>query len=171
MSAPDFTITGLGERQRILLFLHPEKSLGAVAVVDGDSDESIVVKLQALGSIEGKVVDADGRPWAGLKVALRPAAPREEYDNLPDEVFGFQGRFAFHRSPWYRFLGKDAITDRDGRFRLTGVLPGVSFNLYVSDGDLAKERTLVDQRSGLAVHAGKTKDVGELKARPAAKEE
>jgi RNA polymerase sigma factor (sigma-70 family) len=171
MKSMEFTVTGLGDRKRILLFLHPGKKLGAVAVVSGDSEEPVEVKLQPLGSVEGRVVDADGKPWAGLKVTMRPGEPAEDYDNLPDEFTSFQGAFAIHRGLWHKFLGRDTVTDKDGRFRLEGVLPGVSFNVYVSDGDLSKERTLVDQRSGVRVEAGKAKDLGLLRKREGAKEE
>jgi hypothetical protein len=51
------------------------------------------------------------------------------------------------------------------------VLPDVSFALYVSDGDLAKERTLVTTQNQVRVEAGKTKDLGILKRRMGAKVE
>jgi hypothetical protein len=172
LKSPEFTLTGLGERKRILLFLHTEKKLGAAVVVRGDADEAITVKMQPLGSVEGRVLDADGKPWAGLKVKLHPQAPTPaEYDTLPIEAFGLQGVYAFRPDLWSAFVGRDAVTDADGRFKLEGVLPGVEFTLYVSDGDLAKERTLVVTRKQVGVETGKAKDLGDLKKGDGIKEE
>jgi RNA polymerase sigma factor (sigma-70 family) len=173
LKAPEFTLAGLGQRKRILLFVHPEKKLGAVVVTDGGSEDPLPVKLQPLGAIEGQVLDADGKPWAGLKVTLRPEVPRRDadYDNLPDETLAFQGMFAIHRGLWSKFVGREVTTDKDGRFRLEGVLPGVDFNVYVSDGDLAKRNTLVTTRKQVRVEPGKANDLGTLKKGAGEKEE
>jgi RNA polymerase sigma factor (sigma-70 family) len=173
LKSPEFTLSGLGSRKRILIFVHPEKKLGAVAVTSGDSDEPLTVKLRPLGTIEGRALDADGKPWAGLKVTLRPEVPGRDvdYDNLPEEFTGFQGGFGGHKGLWSKFTGRETTTDKDGRFRLDGVLPGVDFGVYVSDGDLTKRNTLVDMRRQVRVESGKANDLGVLKKGEAAKEE
>jgi hypothetical protein len=158
-----FTLPGLGERKRLLVFLQREKNLGVAVVASSDSDDPVTVKLQPLGTVEGTVVDGDGKPWAGLKVKLMPEVSREDYDSLPLEQRAIQGRFGIHRGLWLDFVSRDATTDKDGRFRVEGVLPGVNFVLYVSDGDLAKERTLVSMKKGVRVESGKTTDLGPLK--------
>jgi hypothetical protein len=163
MKSAEFTLTGLGDRKRILVFFHPEKKLGSVVVVRGDSEVPIRVKLEALGTVTGTVLDSEGKPWAGLKITLRPETPPREYDNLPHEWTQFQGVFGGQRGLWPKFLGREAVTDKDGRFRLEGVLPDVGFVVYASDGDLAKERTLAASRSRVRVEAGKTQDLGVLK--------
>jgi RNA polymerase sigma factor (sigma-70 family) len=173
LKSPEFRLAGLGGRKRILLFVHAEKKLGAVVVTAGDSEDPLTVKLQPLGAIEGQVLDADGKPWSGLKVTLRPAAPRrdEDHDNLPDELIAFQGMLAISPGLWSKFVGREATTDKDGRFRLEGVLPGVDFNVYVSEGDLAKRNTLVDMRKQVRVEPGKANDLGTLKKGAGEKEE
>ena len=144
-----------------------------MVVTAGDSEDPLTVKLQPLGAIEGQVLDADGKPWSGLKVTLRPAAPRrdEDHDNLPDELIAFQGMLAISPGLWSKFVGREATTDKDGRFRLEGVLPGVDFNVYVSEGDLAKRNTLVDMRKQVRVEPGKANDLGTLKKGAGEKEE
>jgi RNA polymerase sigma factor (sigma-70 family) len=171
MASPEFTVTGLGDRKRILIFRHRTSGLGGIAVVDREAKEPITVKLQPLGSIEGKVVDTDGKPWPGLKVTCRPEVPKEDYDNLPDEITTFQGASAIHRGLWHRFLEREVVTDREGRFRIEERVPGVTFTLHVSDGDLRKDRTLVLTRSGVRIEPGKANDLGELKPRMSGKEE
>jgi hypothetical protein len=163
MAAPAFVVTGLSECKRILVFLHAEKKLGSVAEVSADSPGMITVKLQPLGSFEGSILDGEGKPWAGLTVTCRPEIPREEYDNLPQETTTFQGVSAIHRGLWTRFLERQVTTDKGGKFRLEGIMPGVSFALAVSDGDLEKDRTLVALWRRVQVEAGKTRNLGELK--------
>jgi RNA polymerase sigma factor (sigma-70 family) len=169
MKTSAFTLTGLGERKRILVFLHREKQLGGVTVVSGDSEVPVTVKLQPLGAVEGTVVDGDGKPWAGLRVKAMPAEPRDDYDNLGYEQRSVQGNFGIYRGLPNEFLGRDATTDKDGRFRVDGVLPGVDFVVYVSDGDLSKERTLVVKRAQVRVEVGKANDLGILKKEDAGK--
>jgi hypothetical protein len=142
-----------------------------VTVVSGDSEEPVTVKLQPLGAVEGTVLDGDGKPWARLKVKLMPEVMREDYDNLPFEQRAIQGTFNIYRGLWLDFLSHDVTTDKDGRFRLEDVQPGVDFVLYVSDGDLAKEQTLVVMKKGVRVEAGKATNLGVLKKGAAEKED
>jgi hypothetical protein len=158
-----FAVTGLGEGNRIIIFIQPEKKLGCVTVVQGGKGEPIVAKLESLGSIEGRVQDEQGMPCGGFKVKLTPERPRENYENLPDEFITFQGMSAIYRGLWSTVIGRDAVTDKDGRFKLEGVLPGVDFDFFVSDGDLAKAGTLVVQQKKVRVEPGKAKDLGTLK--------
>jgi hypothetical protein len=164
MKSPAFKLSGLGDRQRLLLFYHAPKKLGAVFEVRGDTPEPLVAKLQPLGSVEGQVVDAAGKPWAGLEVTLHPVvSKRGSYDNLPLEYTTFQGIHGIQHGLWSRFTSRKTTTDKDGRFRLEGVFPGLRYELYASDGDVKKERTLVAQRSAISVEAGGKKDVGLVK--------
>lgn len=163
MKSSAFTLTGLGERKRILVFLHREKNLGGVTVVRGDSEDPVTVKLQPLGTVEGTVLDGDGKPWAGLRVKVRPAEPRDDYDNLGYQQRDIQGNFSIYRGLPNKFLSRDATTDKDGRFQVDGVLPGVDFDVYVGDGDLRKEGTLVVSKNRVRVEAGKANDLGVLK--------
>jgi hypothetical protein len=164
MKSPEFELTGLSNRQRLLLFYHAGKKLGAVFEVKADTPEPLVVKLQPLGSVEGRVVDAEGKPYAGLQVTLRAVAGRlTSYENLPLEYSTFQGLHSIQHGLWSRFTSRKTTTDDDGRFRLEGVFPGIRYALYASDGDVQKERTLVAQRHGISVEAGGKKDIGVLK--------
>ena len=57
-------------------------------------------------------------------------------------------------------LGAMPLTRRGAGWWL---LPGVDFAVYASDGDLAKERTLVAMRNRVRVETGKANDLGVLK--------
>src|SRR5207244_11774977 len=66
------------------------------------------VKLQPWGGVTGRCVDEDGRPVVGVRLLLHYPdgghfqAALEEFDFLPAPV----------------------LTDRDGRFRAEGLMPG-----------------------------------------------
>jgi hypothetical protein len=163
LKGASFAVTGLSEGKRVFIFMHPEKKLGCLTVVQGGEGEPIVARLQPLGAIEGRIVDEQGMPCSSFKVKLTPEMPREKYENLPHEFNTFQGTSAIYRGLWSNLIGRDAVTDKDGRFKLDGVLPGVDFDFYVSDGDLAKPGTLIIQQRKIRVEPGKAKDIGTLK--------
>ena len=61
------TMTGLhGDRTRAVVVLHEKRKLGAVAAVRGDSSKPFEVKLQPLGTLTGRLVDAEGKRDATL---------------------------------------------------------------------------------------------------------
>jgi hypothetical protein len=116
---PTATVYALGpDRPRELVVYHPGKRLGGTAVVRGDEKGPVVVKLGPVGRVSGRLLEADGTPLAGAEVSVntRGRAGRELY------------RFA-------KPTGKPVITDKDGRFVLTGVVPGVSFYLQIRKGE------------------------------------
>jgi protocatechuate 3,4-dioxygenase beta subunit len=75
-------------------------------------DGVVVFELVPAGTIEGRVVDAAGKPVAGLSVT-----PRDRRD---EDVDGYRG--------WRGFFGASPravpVTDVDGRFTVEGLPPG-----------------------------------------------
>jgi hypothetical protein len=134
-------------RPRRLVFCHPEKKLGGTATVRGDEKEPVVVKLQPLGAVKGRFLEAEGTPLAGAEILL----------NCP----------ARQSSELYRFLNQTSPsvkTDADGRFTLAGIVPGIKFGLQTQ-----KSRTYYvgDPKIGLReVEPGKTLDLGDWKVIP-----
>jgi protocatechuate 3,4-dioxygenase beta subunit len=161
-----FPLKGLASGQkRVLVFFHQEKKLGKVQVVRGDEAGPLTVRLEPLGALTGRIVDADGRPWAGLTVAVYPSLNEKDYENLPrDELFVFQGVMGLGPGLWRQFTGRQTTTDRDGRFRLEGLFPGWPYQLFAGKGDLKKENALVLSKDGLSAESGKAKDLGDLKS-------
>jgi hypothetical protein len=129
-------------KPRTLTLYHPDRRLGGTAVVRGDEKEPVTVRLQPVGKVTGRLLEADGVPLAGAEVSV--SAP----GTTASELY----RFA---SP----AGKPVRTDRDGRFALDGVIPGVSFSLQIRKGDqffAGKPRLGLRQ-----VKPGETLDLGE----------
>jgi hypothetical protein len=116
---PAATVYALGpDRPRELALYHPGKRLGGTAVVRGDEKGPVVVKLGPVGRVSGRLLEADGTPLAGAEVSV----------NARGQAGGELYRFA-------RPTGKPAVTDKDGRFVLSGVVPGVPFYLQMHKGE------------------------------------
>src|SRR5262249_6969301 len=98
-----FTALGLDPQQpRTLTFVHKERKLVGDAVVTGDDKGPLTVQLEPWGTLTGRLVDADGKPLAGVRVWWK--AP-----GLP--------------APGLRPADQIVETDRDGRFRVEGLVP------------------------------------------------
>jgi hypothetical protein len=135
------------ERPRRLVFLHPEKKLGGTATLRGDEKEPVVVKLAPLGAVTGRFLEVEGAALAGAEISL------DARDRIASELYRHLGRTA-----------SSARTDKEGRFTLPGVVPGVKFYLQTH-----KDQTYYvgEPRIGLhEVEPGKTLDLGERKLKP-----
>jgi RNA polymerase sigma factor (sigma-70 family) len=102
-------------RRREVLFQHPEKGLFGVAQPPEQNGGSVVVRMRPGVTVTGRLVDADGKPRAGVELEASSLL------SGPDEDPHAQD-FSYGRTK----------TDREGRFRLERVQPCVIFRL--SDG-------------------------------------
>jgi hypothetical protein len=130
------------EKPRTLYLYHPGKKLGGSVTIRGDEKEPVVAKLAPVGAVTGRLLDPDGGPLAGAEVTVNAKG-----------VVG---------SELYRFAnptGKPPVTDKDGKFTLPGVVPGLKFYLQIRKGD---EYFGGKPKIGLlTVGPGETKDIGE----------
>ena len=126
-----FEITGLeSDRPRQVWFYHAKRNLGRLLSLPGDNPGRLTVTLQPCGSFLGRAVDSHGMPRPNVRISVSVEAKP----------------FARHH--------QDVRTDSDGRFRITGLLAGLSYSLHVPDAK--------DQVSGLTVRTGETRDLGDL---------
>ena len=126
------TVTGLErDRPRQVLFLNAERTLGRVITLPGDERGPLTVTLQPCGTLVGRVIDGQGRPRPNVGVS----------SSVQIGTFGL--------------AHQQARTDADGRFRITGLLPGLSYGLAI---DKRSER--VDD---ITVRSGEVKDLGDLR--------
>ena len=156
--SPTFTVRGLDARQqRTVVVYSAEKKLGKAQVVRGDEAGAIAVRLQPLSSLTGRVLDADGRPWAGVHVEAMLDGKGDNGARLPVQLFITTGTWAAH-------LEGKATTDADGKFRLDGLLPGLKYTLLASEGGSADPDRLIIKRDGLSPPAaGHNEDLGDLR--------
>jgi RNA polymerase sigma factor (sigma-70 family) len=132
LPAADFTVYGLDNGQgREVLFSHPEKGLAGVLQVRGDDRGPLTAKLEPCGAVTGRLVTADGKPRAGVLL---------------------------HVPGW--LLSTDNLqTDRDGRFRVEGLVPGVAYTLEI----IQNGNPVGQVFTGLTLKAGETRDLGNVK--------
>jgi protocatechuate 3,4-dioxygenase beta subunit len=156
--SPTFTVRGLDARQqRTVVVYSAEKKLGKAQAVRGDEAGPITVRLQPLSSLTGRVLDADGRPWAGVRVEATLDGKGDNGARLPVQFF-------ITRGSWVANLEGKATTDADGKFRLDGLLPGLKYTLLVSEGGSADPDRLIIKRDGLSPPAaGHNEDLGDLR--------
>ena len=153
-----FTVGGVKPgRPRMLAFYHREKKLGKVLVLQGNETKPLDVRLEPLGAIVGRILDAKGRPWAGLKVLVLVTREDKLY---PEE-------FHWVPSTWFKLTQIETTTDRDGKFRIDGLMPGLKHHLFAAEGQIViqPEVALPYRADDLTVEPGKTKDLGDLKSK------
>jgi hypothetical protein len=119
------------------VFTHRAKNLGKAIWVRGDEPGGLTVKLEPYATLTGRVVNSEGRPVYGARLAAQI--------NIGD----FSPRF----SP--------VTTDKAGRFRYPELPPGAKYSIYGSAAgydffSLGKE---------VEVEPGKVVDVGDIVAK------
>jgi RNA polymerase sigma factor (sigma-70 family) len=161
LPAASFTVSGLSPKKpRTVLFIHPEKGLAKMLTVGSDKPGPLEVRLEPTGALAGRIVDAAGKPLAGLQVKLLLSWKPENVKGLPAEV-----RL---NAPFVnKAMNRETTTDSDGKFRIEGLVPGLKYLLNVQ-----KEMDFLTActRDDLTVESGKTRDLGELKDKAAVKE-
>jgi RNA polymerase sigma factor (sigma-70 family) len=144
----DVTVFALNpDKPRRLLFLHLERQLAGFLTVRGDENEAPVARLERTGGVTGRLLDLDGQPIAGVVISpsFEDGAARTLYQHVDQP-------------------GRSQCTDKDGRFRLEGIIPGLKFGLGLRHG-----RTFLvgEPRIGLRlVKPGETLDLGDIRTKP-----
>jgi hypothetical protein len=106
------------KKPRTLAVFHPGKKLGGTATLRGDEKEPVVVRLAPVGSVSGRLMESDRTPLSRAEVSINPRS------EIGRELY----RFAMAS-------GKPVHTDADGRFTLSGVVPGLPFYLGIRKGE------------------------------------
>jgi RNA polymerase sigma factor (sigma-70 family) len=158
LKTAEFTVQGLNPGgSRTLVFFHPEKKLGKVLTVRGDEAGPLTVRLDETGAATGRVVDARGRPWPGVTVAVRLNGNPADAKDLPVTDL--------YHSGMEGLLERQATTDRDGKFRVEGLVLGLPYTIQGSVPNSSGGRFVVfnwGKPPGLAAEPGKTKDLGDV---------
>ncbi len=131
---------------RDLLFVHVGRRLAGHLTLRGDEKGVSVVKLEPWGTLVGRVVDADGRPFAEVRMQV----------TYPGYI----------PAAWMERQSEEVRTDRAGRFRVERLIPGMKLSLGASAG--TRFLLLGDAPNGLmpvSVTAGEVKNLGDLRAK------
>ncbi len=135
------------KKPRQLIFYHTQRNLGGSLTVRGDEKEPPTVRLAPVGTVTGRLLDGDRQPIVGAFVDLNAqnGTVRELYRQLQQ------------RRPTIR-------TDKEGRFRLEGIVPDVKFMLSISQG---RTSLVGEPRIGVRqVKAGQTLNLGDVRVKP-----
>jgi protocatechuate 3,4-dioxygenase beta subunit len=121
---------------RPLVFHHKGRNLGCfVKDLRGAGPGPLTVTLRPCGSASGRVVDQDGQPVAGLRVQVTGLGLNSTAE------------------------ARVAITDKDGRFRADGLVPGRAYHL-------TQAGPLTTLATGVLVEPGQRKDLGDIPFKP-----
>jgi beta-lactamase regulating signal transducer with metallopeptidase domain/protocatechuate 3,4-dioxygenase beta subunit len=126
---------------RTVVLREERRGIGkAVRVRLGDDAKGpVVVKLEPLAAITGRVVDADDQPIVGATVNASMKPVEDYHPSLPD-----------------------VVTDRAGRFRVPGVPVGCDYRLSVHR-NRTNARSFNTTWGDATVKPGETTDVGDVK--------
>ncbi|HLN28755.1 MAG TPA: sigma-70 family RNA polymerase sigma factor [Gemmataceae bacterium] len=174
-------ILDAGETRRLFLSSH-DGQFAVSSLVSTKEAGPIRVKLKPTGTITGRVLDQDGKPIQGASFQMF-------FDDGPGRPGVFVYMSSIHRlltsaeskrkerTSGFRDLTMQAMfpysipgqTDDQGRFRITGLLPDVPFDLKVQllgQPNTKGERFVTAQVSIArpTVKPGKTCDLGDLRA-------
>ncbi len=147
----DFTVAALrpGET-RLLLFLHAAKHLAGSLVLYNHAEGPLTVKLGPAGTLTGRFVTRDAKkPLADLEIFADSYGPLVSPQMLPK------------RDPTFSTFPRGLRTDKEGKFRIENLVPGLKYRLVLSKGMFA----LIPDGpagTGVTVQAGETKDLGEV---------
>jgi RNA polymerase sigma factor (sigma-70 family) len=148
-----FEVKGLepGER-RLVEIRHESQGLAGSATLSGSDpvNEPLAVRLARCGMISGRLIDEDGQPLRGATVGAVVEYRRGTGASDP------------------AFRTREAVTDRDGRFRVEGINPTLSVLLWIQDPEhpapkyqSKPERDL----GGLRIEPGAIKEIGDVRVR------
>ena len=130
---------------RALVFIHQEKKLVGVVRVSGNEKDPAEVKVGPWATLRGRLVNADGKPMADVKLSFLQSieeADPQGVGDLPD--------------------GREIRTDANGRFELSGFAPGLRYNLAA----LSSTRIIARIGQDMQFMVGEEKDLGDVTARP-----
>jgi RNA polymerase sigma factor (sigma-70 family) len=152
LQTSEFVVTGLAKgKTRLLQFVHFEKKLAGSLVLKGDDNGPVTVKLAAAGTVTGRLVTPEGEPIKdGELNALRgPIGEPSVVEENPAV-----GSLPAHISP-----------DKDGKFRIQGVIPGLTYHLGYNKGNYV-HRLGGAAEGKLTIKPGETKDLGDVVVKP-----
>jgi protocatechuate 3,4-dioxygenase beta subunit len=131
---------------RQVAFLHAERKLAALVTLRGDEQEPLTVRLAPTSVLTGRVLDVDGQPVADAEVYTR-------YGTAVGQQFTkSQGRFLLPQ------------TDKEGRFRLEGVVPGLPMELgFLKGRQMRVPQTRLEIKP---LESGRTLDLGDIRTKP-----
>ncbi|HEY7312755.1 MAG TPA: carboxypeptidase-like regulatory domain-containing protein [Gemmataceae bacterium] len=136
---------------RLMVFFEPTRKLAGTWTLKGDEKQPVVVKLGPPGAIEGRLLDANGKPLAEVAVDV------EYQDREARDIHA-----VVHKA-------KQIVTDADGAFTLDELIPALKFELSFRCGKHRFEPIVKPVKMRFEVKPGEKRDAGAIKLQRVAK--
>jgi RNA polymerase sigma factor (sigma-70 family) len=152
LATAEFTVTGVEPgKPRLVQFAHLEKNLAGFLVVKGDEKGPLKVKLGPAAVLTGRLVTPDGQPVTEGQIITRgdPLGAPAKAKNAP-----LSGSFPNGVRP-----------DKDGKFRIAGLAPGLTCKLGLHR-DVYLHEFGGAAGGELTFKPGETKDLGDVVVKP-----
>ena len=152
-----------GERRKVIAF-HRERNLGGGLIVKQGDPEPIEIKLAPAGRLTGRLLDENGEP-------ITDATVDADYQKLESD----DRAALWADDPNLIFNPSRIPLDKNGRFQLSGLIPGWTYNAHATaprklNGQMTN-LVLGTVFEGVQVEPGQTKDLGDLKIKPESDEQ
>jgi hypothetical protein len=143
----EFTIQGMHpKRPRTVYFQHDGKALVGIQTITAGDRQPLRLQLQPWAVATGQVVGLDGKPLAGATVHPRIVETRGGVN---------------YSLPTYQ--PANCHTDADGKFCVTGLLPGRKYSLSITEAGKSTSSHEVSVRE--APRPGEVRDLGVSRVR------
>jgi hypothetical protein len=137
-------------KTRRLLFLHKEKGLAGTVLLHGDEKGPLEVQLKPGGVVTGRLLDTKGKPRGDAQVLTFEG----EWLGTPQGVVS--------RPLDLGCLPYAVMPDKNGTFRMEGLVPGLKYNLHAVK-DIGRGRRDASVVQNISVKSGEVKDLGEVR--------
>jgi protocatechuate 3,4-dioxygenase beta subunit len=145
LKTAEFEVVHFNPRQpRTVIALHVEKQLAKLLEFKLNDNKPQSVRLEPCGQVVGRLVDEEGQPRPGVELDVLFRGKNEQ---------AFAGHFP-----------ERIKTDRAGRFRIDSLVPGLTYQVGVQ-GQYEGRYETVAWIYDIPVQAGRTKDMGDVKAK------
>jgi hypothetical protein len=148
MEGDSCTIYGEAEDSpRLIVFYEAERKLvGTLAMKAGEKPPP-VVKLKPMGSVKGRLLDADGKPIAGIVVA-----PQYQ-ESMGNAMHG------------HLHDARPSASDAEGAFILDCLIPEMPFELSFRRGRRSFERTVKHPQLAIQLKPRESRDLGSIQVK------
>jgi RNA polymerase sigma factor (sigma-70 family) len=130
---------------RVMVFYHCQRHLAGMLTLKGNEKAPVTVKLDPTGSIKGRLLDADGKPLAGVEV---------------DVQYGQGMASAVHKAV---HRSKQIVTDSNGTFMFDELIPELKLELIFRHGRRKFARETKPAEAAIQVKPDECRDLGAIK--------
>lgn len=135
------------EKPRHVFVINREKRLGGYALAETTTTEPLVIQLEPLATLKGRFIDGDSKPLASKRIDLATTLRTTWRYNSFSKIF------------------PPVITDQDGRFAFTEIIPQVKY-MFMGTSGFEPSMGRPSWNKEYLLMAGQQLDLGDLTLRP-----